>query len=296
LLFWRLVRLGKPRNAIVDAPRRQQTQQHNPSQQLTLSWLDPLLNDRVRHVCVHGAVRFSKLNRLDGLFSLYRPDGIVVNAIRLDGIVELENVLSVRSMPAQSVSRKSQSAADTRDRLMRSAIQIMQTKGIERLTLDAVSKEAQVSKGGLLYHFSSKEALVTGVIQYLIDDFEAAIARELAQDQSPESPGKWLRAYVNATFNYQALPTTLISNLMAAATIHPDLLKSVQARWDVWQQKLQPEGIDPVNANLIRLAADGVGMNEMFGIVVSDESMRQQILAMLLVMIQEAESDLSHAK
>ncbi len=187
-------------------------------------------------------------------------------------------------------TRKSQSAAATRDRLLQATTHIIQTQGVERLTLDAVAKKAQVSKGGLLYHFASKEALVIGVIQYLMDDFDAAIAHELAQDSAPDSPGRWLRAYVKATFNYRNLPTTLISNLLSAVTLNPELLEPVQSRFDDWQQQLQATGLDPVRASLVRLAADGLGTSELFGMALPDESLRQPLLEMLLEMIQEAES------
>jgi AcrR family transcriptional regulator len=188
-------------------------------------------------------------------------------------------------------TRKSKAAAATRDRLLQATTHIIQTQGVERLTLDAVAKEAQVSKGGLLYHFASKEALVMGVIQYLMDDFDAAIARELAQDNAPDAPGRWLRAYVKATFNYNSLPTTLISNLLSAVTLNPELWQPVQSQYDDWQQQLQASGLDPVRASLVRFAADGLGTSELFGMALPDESLRQQLLEMLLALIQEAESD-----
>jgi AcrR family transcriptional regulator len=176
------------------------------------------------------------------------------------------------------------------DRLLQAAIHVIQTQGVERLTLDAVAKEAQVSKGGLLYHFASKEALVIGVIQHLMDDFDAAIAHELAQDNAPDSPGRWLRAYVKATFNYKNLPTALISNLLSAVTLNPALLEPVQSRYKDWQQQIQVSGLDPVRANLVSLAADGLGTSELFGLGVPNETLRQQLLEMLLEMIHEAES------
>jgi AcrR family transcriptional regulator len=189
-------------------------------------------------------------------------------------------------------TRKAQSAIATRDRLLKATSHIIQTQGIERLTLDAVAKEAQVSKGGLLYHFASKEALVVGVIQYLMEEFDAAIAHELAQDDAPNSPGQWLRAYVKATFNYKTLPISLVTSLFSAVTTNPEeLLKPVQSRFDDWQQKTEVSGLDPVRANLVRLAADGLGTNEMFGLAVADEEMRQRLLVMLLEIIQEAESE-----
>jgi AcrR family transcriptional regulator len=187
-------------------------------------------------------------------------------------------------------TRKAQSAAVTRDRLLQAAIDVIQNQGIERLTLDAVAKQAQVSKGGLLYHFASKEALVIGIIQYLMDDFDTAIARELDLDTAPESPGRWLRAYVKATFNYTNLPTALVANLLSAATLNPELLKPAQSRFDDWQQQLQVSGLDPVRANVVRLAADGLGTCDLFGIEMLKQELREPILEMLLEMIQAAES------
>jgi AcrR family transcriptional regulator len=209
-------------------------------------------------------------------------------------ILNLQKVMVTDETPVSAQvgkTRKAQSAVATRDRLLQATSHIIQTQGVERLTLDAVAKEAQVSKGGLLYHFASKEALVVGVIQYLMDDFDAAIVHELAQDHAPNSPGKWLRAYVQATFNYKILPISLITSLFSAVTNNPEeLLKPVQSRFDDWQQKMEVSGLDPVRANLVRLATDGLGTNEMFGLSVTDDAMRQQLLEMLLEIIQEAES------
>lgn len=53
------------------------------------------------------------------------------------------------------------------------AIDIMRELGGEQLTLDLVAKKAGVSKGGLLYHFPSKEALVLAAVGALTDSFEA---------------------------------------------------------------------------------------------------------------------------
>jgi AcrR family transcriptional regulator len=187
-------------------------------------------------------------------------------------------------------NRKAQAAAATRERLLQAAISVIQERGIERLTLDTVAKAAQVSKGGLLYHFASKEALVVGIIEYLVDDFDAAIAHELAVDNASESPGQYLRAYVRATFNYKHLPMVLISNLLAAVTLDPELLKPMQRRAEHWQQQIHVSGLDPVLANLISLAADGLGTNELFGIGLPEPALRQQLLEKLLGMIHEAET------
>ncbi len=191
----------------------------------------------------------------------------------------------------ETKTRKSIAATATRDRLLQATIHIIQTQGVERLTLDAVAKEAKASKGGLLYHFASKEALVAGVIQCLMDEFDADIAEELALDTAPDSPGKWLRAYVKALFNGKTLPTPLIASLISAINVNPALLEPVKIQFETWQQKSLAPGLDPVRASLVRFAADGFADSELFGRALPDEDLRQKLLEMLLGIIQEAESD-----
>ena len=52
----------------------------------------------------------------------------------------------------------------TRDALLDAAKRVMQRVGAGHLTLDAVAKEAGVSKGGLLYHYPSKGDLLRGML------------------------------------------------------------------------------------------------------------------------------------
>ena len=42
---------------------------------------------------------------------------------------------------------------------------VLLAEGERGATLDATAREAGVSKGGLLYHFASKEALVAGLLE-----------------------------------------------------------------------------------------------------------------------------------
>lgn len=49
------------------------------------------------------------------------------------------------------------SKIDRRTQMLEAAIQIVNEQGTDSLTLDAVAKRAEVSKGGLLYHFKNKK-------------------------------------------------------------------------------------------------------------------------------------------
>ncbi|HEX2186239.1 MAG TPA: TetR/AcrR family transcriptional regulator, partial [Chloroflexota bacterium] len=89
-------------------------------------------------------------------------------------------------------------AAETRQAILQGAARVIREAGVGHLTLEAVAQEAGVSKGGLLYHFPSKDALISGMLAQLMEDFTADIARELAREPGA-APGRWLRAYVRAS-------------------------------------------------------------------------------------------------
>src|SRR6266404_2353237 len=65
------------------------------------------------------------------------------------------------------------------DHLLDAAEGVVLSQGINCLTLDAVAAEAGVSKGGLLYHYPSKEKPIAAMVERIVrkwqDDFHAAI-------------------------------------------------------------------------------------------------------------------------
>lgn len=58
-------------------------------------------------------------------------------------------------------------AADTRDRILDALEKLLLVSGVAQVTLEGVAAEAGVSKGGLLYHFPSKEALLAAMVRRL---------------------------------------------------------------------------------------------------------------------------------
>jgi len=53
--------------------------------------------------------------------------------------------------------------------ILQAAFAVVAEQGANRLTLDAVAAESGFSKGGVLYHFSSKKALLSGMLDYLVE-------------------------------------------------------------------------------------------------------------------------------
>ena len=62
-----------------------------------------------------------------------------------------------------------------RDRILEAAERVVAEVGAARLTLDVVAQAAGVSKGGLLYHFPSKESLLGALAQRYVQSMEQCI-------------------------------------------------------------------------------------------------------------------------
>lgn len=175
------------------------------------------------------------------------------------------------------------------DRLLDAAERVVRRDGVAALTLDAVSREAHVSKGGLLYHYRSKEALVRAMVARLVASFERA--RERALTDAPAGAGRWTQAYVQATIapdrpsDEVARETDVASSLVAALGADPDLLIPVRAHYAVWQARLESDGLDPAHATLARLAADGLWFADLFGLAPPHGPLRERVREALVALI-----------
>lgn len=164
--------------------------------------------------------------------------------------------------------------------LLRSAAALVAEHGYSALTLDAVGARSGVSKGGVLYHFPTKEALVAGLLEALVSDFE--IEQQAAYDADPTGPGAWTRAYVAASDAPPAEDAQPASVALLAAVGHdPSLLEPLQDRYRTWVSRLEDDRLPGVDAHVVRLAADGLWAADLFGLAPPTPALRARIRARL---------------
>lgn len=198
----------------------------------------------------------------------------------------------------------------TRATLLDAASRVALREGVGKLTLDAVSREARVSKGGLLYHFPNKDALVRGLIEDLLFEFDRGLedrlgpgggsaskdftegfiegaASTLNRKESEEGePGSWLRAYVGTTLGESPGSGDYVALLAAVAT-NPGLLDPVRERFAAWQERAEEDGLDPALATAIRLAADGLAFAHLFGLAPPDEALQKDVGEVLVALTRQ---------
>jgi AcrR family transcriptional regulator len=194
-----------------------------------------------------------------------RPDGIVCSRYRELGMA-------------------SPAARDTRSEILDAADMVVMRDGVRNLTLDAVAAQSGVSKGGLLYHFRSKEDLAAAMIERSIAWFDNALSEAVKDDL--EVKGRFTRAYVRATLGMTPLTgkgfDSLCSSITTALLSFPERLSPVQEQGGRTQRDIENDGLDPVLATIIRLAVDGIWLAENFNLMRFDEGMKVAVAARLL--------------
>jgi AcrR family transcriptional regulator len=175
----------------------------------------------------------------------------------------------------------------TRGAILRAADRVVVEEGVSGMTLESVAGEAGVSKGGLLYHFPSKEALISGMIGRLIEGFRDALGRELAKERGSAS-GRWARAYARASFAEDRWYLDLSAGLLAAVAEEPAMLDPLRRGYVEAQRWAERDGIDPSVGTLVRLAADGLFFAELFGFAPPEGRLRERVLEALLALTEGA--------
>jgi AcrR family transcriptional regulator len=178
---------------------------------------------------------------------------------------------------------------DTRERILCAAEEVVIREGVARLTLEAAAAEAGVSKGGVLYHFPTRAALVAGMIDRFVVTFDANLERFGAYGGKP---GDFVRAYAEATLTPPDAGTTrdqrLGSALLAGVASDPDLLEPLRDRFLAWQSSIEWDGIDPAIATVVRYAADGMWLCDLFGLAPLREDHRRAVGQALRAIIDKA--------
>jgi AcrR family transcriptional regulator len=178
-------------------------------------------------------------------------------------------------------------SSHTRRAILEAANQLVLSRGVANLTLEAVARQAGVSKGGLLYHFPSKESLVEGMIDYLLGCLAADIDRAAVQESGAAGPGRWLRAYISATFSPSLPAPDIGAGMLAAVASNPELLAPLRARYDEWQRQAERDGIDPALATVVRLAADGLWLANLLGMALPTGALRARVREALIELTRE---------
>ncbi|MCP3727094.1 TetR/AcrR family transcriptional regulator [Paraburkholderia sp. CNPSo 3272] len=172
---------------------------------------------------------------------------------------------------------------NNRDTILRAAERLILQHGVGALTLEEVASAANMSKGGVFYHFKTKDELVHQLLVFAFANFEASVD-SMARDDN--EPGGWLRAYVRATFDTNSITEaeSLASAALIVAYFGKDsaVKKLYENAHGRWSQRARNDGISPATADVIRMATDGLWLAEALGASQFSKARKQEFVAQLL--------------
>ncbi len=148
-----------------------------------------------------------------------------------------------------------------RSALIDAAARMIAEKGLNRLTIDAVAKAAGVTKGGLFHHFATKDDLIQGVQNAMIDIADATISAAMAAD--PEPHGSFSRAYLMGVMSRPTIIEDLPTHTLCMAMLADPKLQDDWFDWVGRQVDRYATTDDNPSCALVRLAADGIWLNSL---------------------------------
>ena len=162
-----------------------------------------------------------------------------------------------------------------RESILEAAIRVASRDGLLSMTLDNVAREAGVSKGGLIYHFASKDDLVRSLIAHFALQVEQALTAKVADD--PQPSGRWVRALVDSCVLPPTDLATGVANplltmsgmgkfhasLLAAVAVNPALLEPLREFGKKMRGRIQAEDPQALEQLLLWMALDGLFLWEL---------------------------------
>ena len=144
----------------------------------------------------------------------------------------------------------------TRDRILDAAQRVLVRDGGDRLTIASVAEEARISKGGLFYHFASKQELVEGLIERYTREFDRLL------EAADGSPGSAVEAYIRSASRSDGPASRGVIAMLAAVIVNSEAL------------------------GLLRYAMDGLWLADTLHLAAPSQNSRAKTIELLKEMVR----------
>lgn len=175
---------------------------------------------------------------------------------------------------------------DSRELILQAAEEIVARRGPAHLTLETAANEAKVSKGGLFYHFRSKEALLEAMI---LRSMELLLSEQTKVEESRtvERNGK-MKANIIGTLRHLEGQRPVLTAVVAAIANDPKLVEpmrdSIRKQFQDLSQELTLQTEDVA---ILFLASQGLLLMELLNLSFLTPSQIRKVTQRMLQMVDE---------
>jgi AcrR family transcriptional regulator len=168
------------------------------------------------------------------------------------------------------------STQTVKNQILDAASTIVARKGAVHLTFDALVTETGMSKGGILYHFRNKEALLQAMVDRMIDRFETH--RDRIKEKETDAALPNAMTYILASHTKDAEEYQSDLGVLAAAANNPTLLEPLREHY---RRNFNVARVDKTHVGLdtlLHLAMDGFWLLSALGLNFSTPSQTKAML------------------
>lgn len=158
---------------------------------------------------------------------------------------------------------KERSAEDTRRLILQVASTVFTEHGLSA-SLELIAQQAGISKGGLKYHFSSKQKLIDALAHHIIQEYHDDVDARL--DENDHEPGRLARAVIRVNADPERSGPTSNKRwvILAMLCVIPSAREIWTADSDRWEEALIEDGVDRATRDLVLNAANGVSASHIW--------------------------------
>jgi AcrR family transcriptional regulator len=172
----------------------------------------------------------------------------------------------------------------SRERLLDAALDIARERGAASLSLDAVAARAGLSKGGLLYNFPTKAALMQALVERYVEGTRRALAA--AEAAHGDAPNPLARAVLEVRARECGEDARPGFGAAAAIAENPALLEPVRRLRDEILSWLRSHSADPIMAMIAFLCVEGIRAGDLWDLPGPTAAEREAVIARLAGLLE----------
>lgn len=149
-----------------------------------------------------------------------------------------------------------------RTEILDAALRVIEEGRVTAVTFEAVAEAAGLTKGGLLYHFPTREAMLQALHEHLASHWEASLVEAAGEPAAQATDQERLAAYSRVA-TQSATRAELL--LMLETVNEPPMHAPWEAVLERWTPPIPEDGDlsrAAVTQLIARLAADGLWLHE----------------------------------
>ncbi len=175
-----------------------------------------------------------------------------------------------------------------RQKVIDASRRIVMERGAGCLTFDEIAQVSGVTRGGITYHFPTKQALLRALVHQDIAQWKAVESELKPDDQSPETAE--LLAFLRAHTHEDPDRRRFVTGMLGAATLDPPILDPARQF-----ERERFEGIEwndrTIRLQLLRMAAMGLFWADLFGCPEIEADVRDRLVSTLEALALEWSAD-----